>query len=89
MSLQQYDWLLGGQQGAVNRPTDVFSQLSPESHEGDLLSLQWPTPPRNIFIVKKDGAPIVTESLIEFVKYEEKAGTSTPSWKTVCPDSSL
>ena len=46
-------------------------ELLSESSEGeaDLLSLQWPAPPRNIFIVKKDCAPTVTEALIEFAKY--------------------
>lgn len=46
--------------------TDVCISESPE---GDLLSLQWPAPPRNVFIVKKDFSPSVTESLIEFAKY--------------------
>src|SRR5690349_3915476 len=40
-----------------------------ESHQSDLLSLQWPLPPRNILFVKKDGAPDVTESMIEYAKY--------------------
>lgn len=43
--------------------------LPSESHEGDLLSLQWPAPPRNIFIAKKKRVPAVTEALIEFTKY--------------------
>lgn len=49
--------------------------VTPESHEGDLLSLQWPAPPRNIFIVKKDFAPSVTEALVEFVKYDHNSHT--------------
>ncbi|KFY35271.1 hypothetical protein V494_06059 [Pseudogymnoascus sp. VKM F-4513 (FW-928)] len=40
-----------------------------ESHQSDLLSLQWPSPPRNILFVKKDGAPAVTESMIEYANY--------------------
>ncbi|KAE8388370.1 ATP-NAD kinase-like domain-containing protein [Aspergillus alliaceus] len=40
-----------------------------ESREGDLLSLQWPAPPRNVFVVKKDRVPAVTESLIEFANH--------------------
>ncbi|KAL2787635.1 ATP-NAD kinase-like domain-containing protein [Aspergillus keveii] len=40
-----------------------------ESNENDLLSLQWPTPLRNVFVVKKDCAPEVTESLIEFISH--------------------
>ena len=41
--------------------------------QGELLSLQWPAPPRNILLVRKDCAPAVTDSLIEFVKYAEFA----------------
>ncbi|KAL1969047.1 hypothetical protein VTN77DRAFT_881 [Rasamsonia byssochlamydoides] len=40
-----------------------------ESRGSDLLSLQWPSPPRNILIVKKQSAPAVTGSLIEFVNH--------------------
>ncbi|KAE8349799.1 ATP-NAD kinase-like domain-containing protein [Aspergillus coremiiformis] len=40
-----------------------------ESREGDLLSLQWPAPPQNIFVVKKDCVPTITESLIEFANH--------------------
>lgn len=40
-----------------------------ESNENDLLSLQWPAAPRNIFVVKKDCAPEVTHSLIEFISH--------------------
>ncbi|KAG2412684.1 hypothetical protein HFD88_010241 [Aspergillus terreus] len=48
-----------------------------ESREGDLLSLQWPSPPRNIFVVKKDCAPAVTESLVEFVTHATSTYPST------------
>ncbi|GAM40177.1 hypothetical protein TCE0_038f12314 [Talaromyces pinophilus] len=40
-----------------------------ESRGNDLLSLRWPAPPRNILIVKKQSAPAVTESLIEFINH--------------------
>ncbi|KAL2823992.1 ATP-NAD kinase-like domain-containing protein [Aspergillus cavernicola] len=40
-----------------------------ESNENDLLSLHWPAPPKNVFVVKKDCAPKVTESLIEFISH--------------------
>ncbi|KAH8702607.1 putative mitochondrial NADH kinase POS5 [Talaromyces proteolyticus] len=43
--------------------------LYQESGGSDLLSLQWPSPPRNILIVKKLSAPAVTRSLIEFVNH--------------------
>jgi NADH kinase len=39
-----------------------------ETPSSDLLSLQWPAPPRNILMIKKEGAPAVTESLIEYAK---------------------
>ncbi|KAJ5757010.1 Protein kinase [Penicillium nucicola] len=44
-----------------------------ESCDGELLSLQWPAPPRNIFLVRKDCAPAVTDSLIEFVNHISSA----------------
>ncbi|RDL39340.1 NADH kinase-like protein POS5 [Venustampulla echinocandica] len=40
-----------------------------ESNTSDLLSLQWPSPPRNILLIKKDGAPKVTESLVEYARH--------------------
>ena len=40
-----------------------------ESHEGDLLSLKWPEPPRNVLLVKKESEPPVTESLVEFARH--------------------
>jgi NADH kinase len=43
--------------------------MLPESKTSDLLSLQWPSPPRNILFIKKKRAPNVTESLIEYAKH--------------------
>ncbi|RAO68509.1 uncharacterized protein BHQ10_004521 [Talaromyces amestolkiae] len=40
-----------------------------ESRGSDLLSLRWPAPPRNILIVKKQSAPAVTASVIEFINH--------------------
>jgi len=40
-----------------------------ETRNNDLLSLQWPAPPRNILLVKKNCVPAVTTSLIDFAKY--------------------
>ncbi|PLB51811.1 putative sugar kinase [Aspergillus steynii IBT 23096] len=48
-----------------------------ESQEADLLSLQWPIPLRNIFVVKKDCVPAVTESLIEFASHVTSTYPST------------
>jgi NADH kinase len=42
---------------------------STENPTSDLISLQWPSPPRNILMIKKDGTPGVTESLIEYARY--------------------
>ncbi|EDN06418.1 conserved hypothetical protein [Histoplasma mississippiense (nom. inval.)] len=36
------------------------------SRGSDLLALRWPRPPQNILLVRKKGAPQVTQSLIEF-----------------------
>ncbi|KAL3419190.1 ATP-NAD kinase [Phlyctema vagabunda] len=35
----------------------------------DLLSLQWPAPPRNILMIKKKNVEVVTESLIAYAKH--------------------
>ncbi|KAF7902142.1 uncharacterized protein EAF01_007440 [Botrytis porri] len=39
------------------------------SQESHLLSLQWPSPPRNLLIIKKDRSPTVAEALLEYVKH--------------------
>ncbi|KAI9824978.1 MAG: hypothetical protein M1819_000776 [Sarea resinae] len=51
---------------------ELPDRLLPKYHEtesNDLLSLQWPAPPRNIFIVKKEGVPTVRDAVIEFAKH--------------------
>ncbi|KAJ5151357.1 NADH kinase pos5 [Penicillium canariense] len=40
-----------------------------QENHGELLSLQWPAPPRNVLLVRKDCAPPVTQSLVEFVNH--------------------
>ncbi|OJD23961.1 hypothetical protein ACJ73_04677, partial [Blastomyces percursus] len=40
-----------------------------ESRGSDLLALRWPKPPQNILLVRKKGAPHVTQSLIEFANH--------------------
>ncbi|KAI9677408.1 MAG: NADH kinase pos5 [Caeruleum heppii] len=40
-----------------------------DSANTELLSLSWPSPPRNILLVKKEGVPSVTASLIDFAKH--------------------
>ncbi|CAD6456122.1 1d72092c-5809-4500-a0b0-dd64c21d8d9a [Sclerotinia trifoliorum] len=39
------------------------------ARESDLLSLQWPSPPRNLLIIKKDRSPAVAEALLEYAKH--------------------
>ncbi|KAJ6010481.1 hypothetical protein N7451_001893 [Penicillium sp. IBT 35674x] len=48
-----------------------------QESQGELLSLQWPAPPRNILLVRKDCAPTVTESLIEFANHITSTYPST------------
>ncbi|KAJ5683589.1 NADH kinase pos5 [Penicillium macrosclerotiorum] len=40
-----------------------------QESQGELLSLLWPAPPRNILLVRKNCAPAVTESLLEFANH--------------------
>ncbi|KAK3065291.1 hypothetical protein LTS18_002694 [Coniosporium uncinatum] len=40
-----------------------------ETKNHDLLCLQWPSPPRNVLLTKKNNSPSVTDSLIEFAKH--------------------
>ncbi|KAL8796532.1 MAG: hypothetical protein Q9195_001206 [Heterodermia aff. obscurata] len=40
-----------------------------ETQNHDLLSLQWPSAPRNILLVKKNDAPAATAALIEFAQH--------------------
>lgn len=40
-----------------------------ETSAHNLLSLRWPRPPRNIFLVKKDNSPPATAALLEFAKH--------------------
>ncbi|TPX23653.1 NADH kinase pos5 [Coccidioides immitis] len=49
-------------------PDRIFPRYQ-ESKGSDLLALQWPVPPRNILLVRKKGAPAVTQSVIEFANY--------------------
>ncbi|ESZ97641.1 hypothetical protein SBOR_1957 [Sclerotinia borealis F-4128] len=52
--------------------THLPDKIVPRYHrtqENDLLSLQWPSPPRNLLIIKKDRSPAVSEALLEYVKH--------------------
>ncbi|KAL9631547.1 MAG: hypothetical protein Q9164_005831 [Protoblastenia rupestris] len=49
-----------------------------ETKGNDLLSLQWPSPPRNILLVQKENAPKATEALIGFANQPHPQPTSFP-----------
>ena len=48
-------------------PMSILLTLA-ETKDNDLLSLQWPSPPRNILLVKKENTPQTTEAVVEFAK---------------------
>ncbi|KAL4947670.1 ATP-NAD kinase-like domain-containing protein [Aspergillus filifer] len=50
-------------------PARLIPRYQESNENNDLLSIQWPAPPRNIFVVKKDCAPEVTQSLVEFISH--------------------
>ncbi|TGO57219.1 hypothetical protein BOTNAR_0206g00060 [Botryotinia narcissicola] len=52
--------------------TNLPDRIVPRYHrsqESDFLSLQWPSPPRNLLIIKKDCSPTVAEALLDYVKH--------------------
>jgi NADH kinase len=52
--------------------SDLPSRISPsyvQRPTNTLLSLQWPSPPRNILITKKKRTPGITTSLVEYVTH--------------------
>ncbi|KAL6713206.1 NADH kinase pos5 [Lecanora helva] len=52
--------------------TDLPERITPSYNEtkgNDLLSLQWPSPPRNILLVKKENTWQTTDALVEFAKH--------------------
>ncbi|EEH49773.1 NADH kinase [Paracoccidioides brasiliensis Pb18] len=53
----------------VARLPDSVNPRYEELPGSDLLALKWPRPPQNVLLVRKKGAPEVTQSLIEFVKH--------------------
>ncbi|TVY89175.1 NADH kinase pos5, mitochondrial [Lachnellula willkommii] len=55
-------------QDVENLPDRIIPRYQ-ESKTSDLLSLQWPSPPRNILMIKKHGAPNVTECVVEYAKH--------------------
>jgi NADH kinase len=50
-----------------------LTRKTSETKHNDLLTLQWPSPPRNILLTKKNNTPHITESVIEFAKHIHSA----------------
>ncbi|KAL8991585.1 MAG: hypothetical protein Q9177_000046, partial [Variospora cf. flavescens] len=48
---------------------DKRGLTSAETRHNDLLSLQWPSPPRNILLVQKRNASVTSEALKEFARH--------------------
>ncbi|GAM89852.1 hypothetical protein ANO11243_078910 [Dothideomycetidae sp. 11243] len=40
-----------------------------ETAQNDLLALQWPAPPRNVLIARKDGSKRVDEAVVQFCRH--------------------
>ncbi|OCK77272.1 ATP-NAD kinase [Lepidopterella palustris CBS 459.81] len=40
-----------------------------ETNNHGLLSLQWPSPPRNVLLTKKNNTPAITDSLVEYANH--------------------
>ncbi|KAJ5888922.1 hypothetical protein N7495_008963, partial [Penicillium taxi] len=57
----------------------LCERLIPKYQEtqGELLCLQWPSPPRNILLVRKNCAPAATDSLLEFANHITSTYPST------------
>ncbi|KAL6704551.1 NADH kinase pos5 [Coniothyrium glycines] len=56
----------------IKHITELPSRIVPsyiQSPSNTLLSLQWPSPPRNILITKKKRTPNITASVIEFASH--------------------
>ena len=47
--------------------------LFPETQRQDLLALRWPSPPRNLLLLKKRQAPAVDEALAEVLKHVQSS----------------
>ncbi|RMZ83764.1 hypothetical protein DV738_g1043, partial [Chaetothyriales sp. CBS 135597] len=45
--------------------------------DDELLSLEWPEPPQNVLLVKKDHAPETTEALLEFASHVKSSYPGT------------
>ncbi|KAI8941020.1 hypothetical protein NX059_002266 [Plenodomus lindquistii] len=56
----------------IKHISELPSRIKPsyiQSPSNTLLSLQWPSPPRNVLITKKKRTPNITESVIEFASH--------------------
>ncbi|KAF1939309.1 NADH kinase-like protein POS5 [Clathrospora elynae] len=56
----------------IRHVSELPSRTKPsyiQSPSNTLLSLQWPSPPRNVLITKKKRTPNITESVVEFTTH--------------------
>lgn len=56
----------------IKHVSELPTRIKPsyvQSPTNTLLSLQWPSPPRNILITKKKRTPNITESVVEFATH--------------------
>jgi NADH kinase len=56
----------------IRQISELPSRTTPsyiQSPSNTLLSLQWPSPPRNILVTKKKRTPNITESVLEFTTH--------------------
>lgn len=61
------DWRACGL--SVLHEAGYLTNTDTETRNHDLLGLQWQQPPRNILLTKKDNAPDVTKSFIEYANH--------------------
>ncbi|RMZ70982.1 hypothetical protein GMOD_00008657 [Pyrenophora seminiperda CCB06] len=56
----------------IRNISELPSRTTPsyiQSPANTLLSLQWPSPPRNVLVTKKKRTPNITESVVEFTEH--------------------
>ncbi|KAF2205178.1 ATP-NAD kinase [Delitschia confertaspora ATCC 74209] len=61
----------------VTLPPRITPTYAQRPHQNSLLSLQWPSPPRNILLTKKKRTPEITASLIEYANHLHSTYPST------------
>ncbi|KAF6241850.1 hypothetical protein HO173_000562 [Letharia columbiana] len=67
------------QRRKIKHLLELPDRIHPSYHEtkgNDLLSLRWPSPPRNILLVKKENTLATTEAVVDFAKYAQRSRPS-------------